>query len=53
DISVLAILTLSLFVIGYGFRGRPGRINRFEGGALFASYIGYATYLIISAFSDR
>ena len=33
DALVMALLTLSLFVIGYGFR-RPGRINRIEGGGL-------------------
>lgn len=40
DILVMAGLTLSLFVIGYGFRG-PGRINRFEGALLMACYVGY------------
>lgn len=49
DILVMAVLTVSLFVIGYGFRG-PGRINRFEGGALLACYIGYIAYLINTAF---
>lgn len=48
DIVVMAALTLSLFVIGYGFRG-PGRINRFEGSLLFAGYIGYAWYLIATS----
>jgi cation:H+ antiporter len=47
DTLVMAALTLSLFVFGYGFRG-PGRINRFEGGALLAAYVGYAAYLIRS-----
>ncbi len=45
DILVMAVLTVSLFVIGYGFRG-PGRINRVEGGVLLASYFGYIGYLI-------
>ncbi len=49
DILVMAGLTLSLFVIGYGFRG-PGRINRFEGAALLACYIAYNAYLIRSMF---
>jgi cation:H+ antiporter len=44
DILVMAVLTVSLFVIGYGFRG-PGRINRFEGAALLACYLGYTAYL--------
>lgn len=49
DILVMAVLTISLFLFGYGFRG-PGRINRFEGAALLASYIGYTAYLISSVF---
>lgn len=50
DIMVMAGLTLLLFVFGYGFRG-PGRINRFEGGALLAAYIAYTGYLISTVFS--
>ena len=49
DLVVMAALTLSLFVLGYGFRG-PGRINRIEGGALLACFIGYTAYLIITSF---
>jgi cation:H+ antiporter len=49
DILVMGVLTVSLFVIGYGFRG-PGRINRFEGGALLVCYIGYISYLINTVF---
>ena len=45
DILVTAVLTISLFIFGYGFRG-PGRINRFEGGALLAGYFGYLAYLV-------
>ena len=45
DILVMAGLTLSLFVIGYGFRG-PGRINRFEGAMLMACYVGYTAFLV-------
>ena len=40
DMMTAGVLTLSLFLFGYGFRG-PGRINRFEGAALLACYIGY------------
>ena len=50
DILVMAVLTLSLFAIGYGFRG-PGRINRFEGAALLTGYMGYTAYLVTSVFS--
>lgn len=50
DIMVMAGLTVLLFVFGYGFRG-PGRINRFEGGALLAAYVAYTGYLISTVFS--
>lgn len=49
DILVMAVLTVSLFIFGYGFRG-PGRINRFEGMVLLAAYIGYTAYLVSSVF---
>jgi len=48
DLPVMAGLTFSLFVIGYGFRGRPGIINRFEGFALLLSYVLYIGWLIVS-----
>lgn len=50
DIPVMAVLTVSLFFIGYGFRG-PGRINRLEGAALLACYVAYTAYLAGTAFS--
>lgn len=50
DIMVMAALTLSLFVFGYGFRG-PGRLNRFEGAALLAGYVGYNMFLANSVFT--
>lgn len=49
DMAFMAALTVSLFVIGYGFRG-PGRINRFEGAILLACYVGYTAFLIRSVF---
>jgi len=52
DIPVMAALTLSLFIIGYGFRG-PGRINRMEGAVLLACYIGYTAYLIYTVFGRQ
>lgn len=45
DMLVMSALTLSLFIISYGFWG-PGRINRFEGAVLLACYIGYTGYLV-------
>lgn len=48
DMVVMGALTVSLFLIGYGFRGRKGRINRFEGMALLSVYVGYTGWLIIN-----
>lgn len=45
DMLVMAVLTLLLFVFGYGFRG-PGRINRIEGSILLVCYLGYTAYLL-------
>ena len=45
DVPVMGALTLSLFALGYGFRGRPGRINRFEGALLLACFVGYTVFL--------
>ena len=49
DLPVMGILTVSLFVFGYGFRG-PGRINRFEASLLLAAYLAYMIYLIATGF---
>lgn len=48
DWVVMAGLTLSLFVLSYGFRG-PGRINRAEGGLLIAIFAAYTSYLVYGA----
>ncbi|WP_417388102.1 calcium/sodium antiporter [Gimesia sp.] len=48
DILVMLCLTVSLFILGYGWKG-PGRINRIEGGFLLACYIGYTGWLIRTA----
>lgn len=47
DMLVMSGLTLSLFVIGYGFRGY-GRINRTEGTILVLCYFTYLVYLVLS-----
>ncbi len=49
DILVMALLTISLFLFGFGFRG-PGRINRAEGSLLLVVYVGYTAYLVATAF---
>ncbi len=45
DMPVMAALTASLFITGYGFKGRPGRINRLEGLLLLVSYILYTGWI--------
>ena len=46
DMVVMGALTVSLFLIGYGFGVRQGRINRFEGMVLLLVYTGYTVCLI-------
>ncbi|WP_319561230.1 calcium/sodium antiporter [Marispirochaeta sp.] len=45
DMLLMGILTVSIFLLGYGNR-RPGRINRVEGGILLCVYIAYLYILI-------
>lgn len=45
DMAVMSTLTLSLFVVGYGFGGQ-GKINRIEGALLLATFIGYTSWLV-------
>ncbi|ACV27437.1 calcium/sodium antiporter [Kangiella koreensis] len=49
DAMFMGVLTLSLFIVSYGFKGQ-GRINRVEGSILLLSYIAYTAYLIRSVF---
>jgi cation:H+ antiporter len=52
DIMAMSLLTLSLFIFGYGFHGAgTGRINRIEGGLLLGSYVAYTAYLVITTIS--
>jgi cation:H+ antiporter len=46
DWPLMALLTVALFALGYNRNGGNGRINRLEGGALLAVYVGYTLYLI-------
>ncbi len=52
DIPVMSVLTVSLFIIGYGFRSE-GRINRLEGLALLAAFFGYTAYLVRTVMVDQ
>lgn len=46
DMPVMFGLTVLLFLISFGFRGRPGRINRVEGVLLLLIYSGYLAWLV-------
>lgn len=41
DLPLVVILTFALFIMAYSFGKTTGRINRFEGGLLLASFIVY------------
>ena len=53
DMAVMGALTISLFLIGYGSRGRQGRINRFEGATLLLAYVAYTAWLISSVLAVK
>ncbi|OEY66023.1 calcium/sodium antiporter [Marinobacter sp. X15-166B] len=46
DWVVMAALTIALLIMGLGWRGRQGRINRLEGSLLLLAYAGYTGYLV-------
>jgi cation:H+ antiporter len=48
DFPVMLGLTVVLFAMGWGFRGRQGRINRFEALALLAVYVAYTGWLFMT-----
>lgn len=50
DGMVMIGVTVVLFVFGYGFRGREGRINRWEGAVLLSGFFAYTGYLVTTAF---
>jgi cation:H+ antiporter len=52
DISVMVLLTLSLFVFGFDF-GTGGRISRPAGAALLLAYAAYTAYLIYSSWPQQ
>ncbi len=45
DFLVMVALTVTLFFMAYGFRGKDGQINRFEGVALLVAFVGYMVML--------
>ena len=48
DYPVMIALTVALLIMAYGFRGRSGKINRFEGGLLLSAYVAYMGWLYVA-----
>lgn len=48
DWIVMLLLTLALFAMAYGFRGKKGNIGRFKGLLLLLCYIAYNTWLAVA-----
>ena len=47
DLPIVLLLTITLFIMAYGFRGQ-GRINRLEGGVLLSAFIAYQLLLFFT-----
>jgi cation:H+ antiporter len=47
DLPIMIGFTLALFVMGYGFRGGNGRINRLEGVLLVVAFAAYQATLFL------
>ncbi|WP_417330200.1 calcium/sodium antiporter [Halomonas cupida] len=46
DWTMMTAMTVLMAVFALGWKGRQGRINRLEGAALLAMFIGYTTYMV-------
>ncbi|MCL7938928.1 calcium/sodium antiporter [Halomonas sp. ATCH28] len=46
DWSLMMAMTVIMAVFAMGWRGREGRINRAEGAALLAMFLGYTAYMV-------
>lgn len=49
DLLVMSALTVLLFLLGRQRRDRPGRVNRWEGALLVASFVGYTLWVLYSS----
>lgn len=47
DVVVMLLLTVAIFITGYGFRG-AGKVNRIEAGLLIAGYLSYMYWLYLT-----
>jgi len=52
DMLTMGILTISLFIFGYGFK-RTGRISRIEGAILLVAYLIYTGIVIAQAINQQ
>jgi cation:H+ antiporter len=46
DWSLMTLMTAMMAVFALGWRGRPGHINRLEGGVLLVMYVAYTGWLV-------
>jgi cation:H+ antiporter len=51
DYATMLVLTVALFFMAYGFRGKKGRITRIEASFLLMTYMGYLGWLYVSEVS--
>lgn len=51
DWPVMMAMIVALFVMGYGFRGRQGRINRIEASVLLVGLVAYNGWLVNTVLS--
>jgi len=52
DYITMLVLTIALFVMAYGFRGKKGQINRIEATLLLLSYASYMGWLYFTEVSQ-
>ena len=50
DFPIVLALTVTLFIMAYGFKG-TGRLSRFEGGLLLTSFAAYMAWLALTGLS--
>lgn len=51
DVLMMLLVSVALFVFCIGYKG-PGRLNRYEGSALLASYVIYSFFLLSEALAS-
>jgi len=49
DVPVMVILTIALYLMAKSWKGKTGKINRFEGGLLLTAYFAYLGSLFVAS----